>query len=422
MADRDLDLVLFGATGYVGSLTAAHLASAAVPGLRMGLAGRSRARLERVRAGLGEAARGWELIEVDAANPVGLQRLASRTRVVATTVGPYLRDGREVVRACAAHGTHYADLTGEVLFVRWTLDHVADLARSTGARIVHSCGFDSLPSDLGVMLAADRAAADGAGTLTDTTLVVRSLRGGVSGGTIDSGRQQAIAARDDAAARRVLRDPYGLSPRRSEEPPSTTRRGGAVGAVRRLRRLVRAERDPETRRWYGPFVMAGYNTRVVRLSNALTGWGYGRGLRYREVTDMGAGPLAPVAAIGMGAGLAAAFAAMAWTPTRALLDRVLPAPGEGPTEAQRAGGRFRLETTATTTSGARYRVTVAAGFDPGYGGTAIMLGQSALALALDEPRLPARAGVLTPATALGPAVVDRLRAQGFTFHVERLPR
>lgn len=357
-------------------------------------------------------------MEVDATDAVGLRRLAARTTVFASTVGPYARYGREVVRATAEQGTHYVDLTGEVLFVRWTQGEVAARARETGARIVHSCGFDSIPSDLGVLLTVERAAADGQGTLVDTTLVVRSMKGGFSGGTIDSLRQQVITAHDDPAVRGVLKDPYALSPRRADEPaPRPDRRPGLAG---RLRRLVPVERDPESGRWRGPFVMADYNTRLVRLSNTLTDWSYGRGFRYREVTDFGSGPPAPVLAAGMAMGLGAVVAGMSWAPTRAVLDRFLPKPGEGPTAEQRASGRFRMEINATTTTGALYRTTVAARHDPGYDGTAIMLGQSALCLALDGPQLPNRSGVLTPATAMGDLLVARLRAQGFTFEVERI--
>lgn len=418
MPSRELDIVLFGATGFVGALTAAHLAEHAGAEVRIALAGRSRARLEAVRAELGDAGRAWELVEVDAHDAVGLRALAARTRVLATTVGPYAVYGKEVVRACAEEGTHYADLTGEVLFVRWSLDEVADRARETGARIVHACGFDSIPSDLGVLVTAERVAADGAGELGETTLAVRSMKGGFSGGTIDSSRQQAIATRSDAAARRVVSDPYGLSPRRSEEP--ATGRPRATGVVATLKRYVPIERDAETGRWTGPFVMASFNTRIVRLSNTLTDWSYGRSLRYREVSDFGSGPASPILAGGMAIGLGAGVAGLAYRPTRTILDRFLPKPGEGPSAEQLAAGRFRMEIRAKTTTGARYRTKVGADHDPGYTGTAVMLGQAALCLALDEDRLPARAGVLTPATAMGDVLVERLRARGFTFDVERV--
>lgn len=419
MTSRELDLVLYGATGFVGVLTAAHLAEHAEAGTRIALAGRSRTRLEALRSELGPRAAAWPLVTVEASDHVGLRELAERTTVIASTVGPYAVYGKEVVRACAEAGTHYADLTGEVLFVRWSLDEVAARAAETGARIVHACGFDSIPSDLGVLVTAARAAADGAGELGETTLRVRSMRGGISGGTIDSGRQQAIIARDDAVARRTINDTYGLSPRRDEEPSNSRR--PASGLVGRLRRLVPIERDSDTGRWSGPFIMASFNTRIVRLSNTLTDWSYGREFRYREVTDFGRSPVSPIIAGGMAVGLGATVAGLAYRPTRALLDRVLPKPGEGPSAQERAAGRFRMEITTTTTTGARYLTEVGADYDPGYNGTAIMLGQSALSLALDGDRLPARAGVLTPATAMGDVLVDRLRAHGFTFDTEPQP-
>ena len=250
MASREFDIVLFGATGFVGALTAAHLASAAPPQTRIALAGRSLSKLEAVRRDLPTAARDWSLVEIDAHDKDSLRRLAARTTVLATTVGPYARYGKDVARAAAEEGTHYADLTGEVLFVRWSVDELADRARETGARIVHSCGFDSIPSDLGVLITAQRAAADGQGTLTDTTLVVRELKGGISGGTIDSLRQQTIMAGEDPALRRVLGDRYAFSPRRSEEPPTPPHQPSGPGG--RIRRVVRAERDPATGRGPGP--------------------------------------------------------------------------------------------------------------------------------------------------------------------------
>ncbi|MDV3221538.1 saccharopine dehydrogenase family protein [Intrasporangium sp.] len=416
MVTRELDIVLFGATGFVGALTARHLASNAGHA-RIGIAGRSTARLEALRGDLGAAAAGWEVIEVDAQDSAGLRDLARRTVVLATTVGPYAVHGKDVARACAEEGTHYADLTGEVLFVRWSVDELSEPAARSGARIVHACGYDSVPSDLGVMLLANRAAADHQGTLGDTILAVKSAKGGFSGGTVDSARRQAIAAREDAGVRRVLRDPYALSPRRGEEPKGGSRRpGGAAGL---LRKLMPVERHPETGRWNGPFVMAGFNTRIVRLSNTLTDWSYGRDFRYREVVDFGSGPLSPVLAGGMAIGLTGGLAGLSWGPTRAVLDRFLPKPGQGPSEGRMAQGRFAMEIRTTTSTGARYVARVAAPFDPGYTGTAVMLGESALALAMDDDRLPDRAGVLTPATALGEVLVDRLRTQGFTFEVER---
>ena len=406
---RDLDLVLFGASGFVGRLTAGHLARAAPPQARIGLAGRSRTRLQAVRDGLGPAAADWPLLVADTGEDAALRTLAGSASVVASTVGPYARYGLPLVRACAAAGTSYADLTGEVLFVRDSIDAAHEAATASGARVVHACGFDAVPSDLAVLLAAEQARADGAGVLTDTTLVLVSARGGVSGGTIDSARGMVDEARADAARRRVLLDPYSLSPDRAAEP--------ALGN----------ERDPvgvgyEDGRWTAPFVMGSFNTRIVRRSNALTGWAYGRSFRYREVMGVGRSPVAPLLAGAVAVGLGGLVAGLALPPTRFVLDRVLPRPGEGPSQRQRDSGHFRIETTATTTSGARYRATVAAQGDPGYAATAVMLGQAALALALDGERLPTAAGVLTPATGIGRPLVDRLRAQGFTLQVDRLPQ
>ena len=437
----DLDIVIFGATGFVGRLTAAYLAEQAPAGVRIALAGRNRERLEEVRAGLPDAAAEWEIIVADASEPVTLAALAARTRVVATTVGPYVRLGMPLVEACAIAGTHYCDLTGEVLFVRQSADTWHETARETGSRIVHSCGFDSIPSDLGVLVTADTVAADGAGALTETVLSVVSMRGGVSGGTIDSMRQQAILMRADAAVRAIVADPYGLSPDRAAEPRSRGAEAGAeadagagagagalAGALAktvwtsavRLGRRSPIRRDPVTGHWTGPFVMAGFNTRIVRRSNALLGWRYGRAFRYREVVDFGNSAKAPVLATGMSAGLLGLAGAMAFEPTRAVVDRFLPKPGEGPSEENQANGRFRMVIRTTTTTGAAYRTKVGADRDPGYSGTAVMLGESALALALDGDLLPGGGGVLTPATGLGSVLVDRLVAQDFTFDCERV--
>jgi short subunit dehydrogenase-like uncharacterized protein len=291
-----------------------------------------------------------------------------------------------------------------VLFVREAIDRFDAAARESGARIVHSCGFDSVPSDLATMLLAERAAADGAGGLRDVRLVA-SLRGGFSGGTIDSMRAQVEAVQRDRTLRRLLADPYVLSPQRDAEPD--TRQPSDAGPP---------ARTPDGR-WTAPFVMASFNTRIVRRSNALQDWSYGRGLRYGEVMGCGRGPMGAVAATTVTAGLAGALAAMTFPPTRALLDRVLPAPGSGPSETVRERGWFRMVVDAGTESGRSYRATAAGKGDPGYAATAVMLGESALALAVDGDRLPDRAGSLTPATALGDVLVERLRAAGHTYEV-----
>ena len=405
---RELDIVLFGATGFVGRLVAAHFAEHAPDGVRIALAGRSEEKLAALRADLGERAAAWAVIVADVGDEPALARMARSTRVVATTAGPYLRYGLPVVHACAEAGTDCIDLSGEVLFVRRCIDELDETARRTGARIINSCGFDSIPSDLGVLLVAGRARADGAGELTATTLVVRSIRGGVSGGTIDSLRAQTELSGADRDLRRLLADPYGLSPARGDDPDAQGERDD-----------LGVRNDPDVG-WTGPFVMAGYNTRIVRRSNALQGHVYGRGFRYREVMGFGRGRTAPIMAGAATAGLGLFAAAMGRPATRKLLDRVLPAPGEGPSEKRRTSGRFRMEVRTITTTGKRYASTVAAKGDPGYAATAVMFAESALTLVLDHDRLPAAAGVLTPATGLGLPLVDRLRAAGMTLSVREL--
>ncbi|WP_432510949.1 saccharopine dehydrogenase family protein [Kineococcus sp. SYSU DK001] len=401
----DVDIVLFGASGFVGRLTAAHLAAQAPAGTRVALAGRSRERLAAVARDLGPAAAHWPLLVADASDEASLRALAQRAHVVVSTVGPYLRHGLPLVRACARAGTHYADLTGEVLFARASIDAADAAARASGARIVHSCGFDSVPSDLAVLLAHRWARAHDAGPLASATLEVLSARGGFSGGTIDSLRLQLDTARRDERARARVDDPYALSPDRAGEP-DLGRQLDTFGPHRRA----------ATGDWVAPFVMAPYNTRVVRRSNALLEHAYGPRLRYAEVVAF-SGRTAALRAAAVAGVLAGLTGLLAVQPLRPLLDRALPAPGTGPSERTRRTGHFRLRLDARTESGRRATVTVAAQGDPGYAATAVMLGQSALALALDGDRLPARAGVLTPATGIGVPLVDRLRRQGFTFDV-----
>ena len=412
--DRELDVVVFGATGFVGRLVAGYLAGHAPGGVRIGLAGRSGQRLADVRAGLGAAASAWPLMVADSADPVSLAALARAARVVVSTVGPYRAQGLALVQACAEAGTHYADLTGEVLFIRDSIDRCHDVAAAAGARIVHCCGFDSVPSDLGALGLHQAARADDAGDLQDTTLVVTALRGGVSGGTLASMMGQQAEVRASEQRRQVVADPYALSPDRAAEPDLGDERDPGW-----------ARYDGGLRVWTGPFAMAGINTRVVRRSNALQGWAYGRRFRYREVTGFGASPAAPLLATTVSAALKTAEAGLAFGPSRAMLARLLPGPGQGPGERTRRTGYFRIQIHTRTSAGARYLGTVQAQGDPGYAATSVMLGETALCLALDTDQLPDRAGVLTPATAMGAALAARLRSAGHTLttrQITDLPR
>ena len=216
-AQREFDIVLYGATGFAGKLTADYLAKAGGDA-RIALAGRSQDKLLAVRETLGEAAQSWPLIAADASQPSTLDEMAARAQVVVTTVGPYARYGLPLVAACAAAGTDYADLTGESMFIRESIDLYHKQAIETGARIVHSCGFDSIPSDLTVFALYRRAEHDQAGQLGNTNMVVRALAGGVSGGTVASMIELLRTLSSDPEARRLINDPYTLTPERAAEP------------------------------------------------------------------------------------------------------------------------------------------------------------------------------------------------------------
>jgi len=402
MPDRAYDIVLHGATGFVGRLVGAHLAEHAGTA-RVALSGRSEQRLKAVRDELGVD---WPLLVTDATDRPSVATLAGSAGVVATTVGPYGKYGLPLVEACAEAGTAYCDLSGETLFVRDSADTAHRLARSTGARIVHSAGFDSVPSDLGVLMLHQQVQADGEGTLGQTALMLVSVRGGLSGGTVDSIRTELAAVGADPSRRGILGDPYALSPDRAADPSGADEKDPVLPA-----------HDPLLDRWVAPYPFGPHDSRIVRRSNALLGHAYGPGFRYREHLAVGGGPVAPVVAGMVSAGLAAFLLGMQTGPTRALLDRVLPAPGDGPSERTRRSGHFRVELHTVTSTGARYVATVGAKGDPGYAATAVMFGQSALCLALDP--LDGPGGVLTPAAALGSHLVRRLRERGFEMSVTR---
>jgi short subunit dehydrogenase-like uncharacterized protein len=413
---REFDIVLYGATGFVGKLTAEYLARAGGDA-RIALAGRSTERLLAVRETLGESAQSWPILAADAASPSSLQEMAARTQVVVTTVGPYSRYGMPLVAACAAAGTDYADLTGEAMFIRETIDLYHKQAADTGARIVHCCGFDSIPSDLSVYALYRAARDDAAGELGDTNFVMRSFSGGVSGGTVASMVDVMQATSSDADLRRELADPYTLSTDRGAEPD--------VGPQPDLPWRRGRQIAPELAgHWTTGFVMASINTRVVRRSNALQDWAYGRRFRYSENMSLGSSSFAPVAsavASGVGKAVFALGSRYFRLLPRRLVDRVVPKPGTGPSPEARDRGYYRIETYTTTTSGARYVARMEQQGDPGYKATSVLLGECGLALALDRDKLSDLHGVLTPAAAMGDALLARFGAAGVSLRTERLP-
>ena len=412
---REFDIVLYGATGFVGKLTAEYLARAGGDA-RIALAGRSTERVRAVRETLGDSAQSWPLLAADAASPSTLDEMAARTRVVITTVGPYTRYGLPLVAACAGAGTDYADLTGEPPFIRGSIDLYHKQAVDTGARIVHACGFDSVPSDLSVYALYRAAREDGAGELVDTDFVVRSMAGGLSGGTVASLLEVLHTVSSDPDMRRQFADPYTLSPDRGAEPEL-----GAQSDLpwRRGRRIA-----PElTGVWTAGFMMAPANTRIVRRSNALLDWAYGRRFRYSESMSLGssvAAPLASAVVTGVGnvmSGLGSRYFRLL---PRGLVERVVPKPGTGPSAAARERGYYRTETYTTTTSGARYVARMAQDGDPGYKATSVLLGECGLALAFDRDKLSDLRGVLTPASAMGDALLARFPAAGVSLQTGQL--
>ncbi len=412
---REFDIVLYGATGFVGKLTAEYLARTGT-GARIALAGRSPDRLLAVRETLAESARSWPILSADAESPATLNEMAARTRVVVTTVGPYTRYGLPLVAACAAAGTDYADLTGEPPFMRESIDLYHKQAADTGARIVHACGFDSIPSDLTVYALYRAAQRDGAGELGDTHYVVRSFRGAFSGGTYASLLEVVRTASSSSDARRQLADPYTLSTDRGAEPE--------LGRQPDLPWRRGQDIAPELSGvWTAGFLMAPTNTRIVRRSNALLDWAYGRRFRYDENMSVGSSALAPVASV-VGTGVGNAMFALGsryfrFLPRR-LVERVLPKPGTGPSASTRERGYYRIETFTTTTNGARYVARMEQKGDPGYKATSVLLGESALALAFDRDQLSDLHGVLTPAAAMGDALLARFPGAGVSFETERL--
>lgn len=400
--DTEFELILFGATGFTGRLVAEYLVKKR-PAIRWALAGRSRDKLERVRdelSAMEPSAKELPLVVGDSQDRAAMDALARRTRVVCTTAGPYALYGSELLGACAEQGTDYCDLTGETHWVRKMIDAHHARAVETGARIVPSCGFDSIPSDLGVLLLHEHLAARGK-RLAEVQYRVLRMKGGPSGGTIASGLDTA-ARMLDPTVRRVLADPYGLNPE------------GVRGSAEE-RDSLRPRRDPETGRWLAPFFMAMVNTRVVRRTNALLDFPYGRDFRYDETVDVGAGLAGLTRAAATSTGLTLS-GLMALAPVRKLATRFLPAPGEGPSREQRENGSFEIALLGRSTEGERLRARVGARQDPGYGATSWMLAESALCLAEDE--LPRRGGLLTPASCMGMKLVERLRAAHITFQVE----
>ena len=381
---REHEIVLFGATGFTGGLTAEYLAEHAEPGTRWALAGRNQSKLEAVRSQLGSGSSEVPLLQADANDAASLGAMARSAKVVISTVGPYIRYGEPLVAACAEAGTDYVDLTGEPEFVdlMWLRYH--EQAQRSGARLVHSCGFDSIPYDLGALFTVGQLP-------EDVPIVLEGfvqIGGTFSGGTYQSALEIMGRLRQGA---RVARER-----RQREERPAGRRVRGVAG---------RPHHDHAAGGWVVPFPTIDPTT-VLRSARALER--YGPDFTYSHYLVIKRLPML----VGMAAGAGAVIALAQLPPTRNALSKFKD-PGEGPSPEQRKKSWFKVGFRAYA-DGTELTTSVSGG-DPGYGETSKMLAQSALCLAHDD--LPALAGQLTPAVAMGQSLIDRLQREGIRFEV-----
>jgi len=403
MSDREYDVVVYGATSFVGQILCTYLVRrhGTDGDLRWAIAGRSASKLDDVARRTGADV---PRIVADAADRPALDELAASTKVVASTVGPYALYGSELVAAVVEAGSDYCDLTGEVQWMRRMIDAHQARAEETGARIVHTCGFDSIPSDLGTWFTQQRAIESFGEPCVEVRMSVKGARGGVSGGTAASGMQMFEEMAENPELRKMVADPYVLAPVDLRQGPKQPG-------------LSRPTRDDRFESWVAPFVMAPTNSAVVLRSHALLGQPWGRDFTYGETMMTGDGVIGGVAAWGMTAGLAAFTGAASFGPTRKLLGKVIPKPGAGPSEAKQQAGYFDLRFVGQTASGQEIRTKVTGDADPGYGSTAKMLGESAVAF-LDLDHEDVGGGFWTPASAFGDALIERLEAHaGVRFDV-----
>ncbi len=377
----DFDVIVYGATGFTGRLVAEHLVASG-SNKRWAMAGRSGEKLSEIRDMIGAPA-DTPLIVADAADDVSLAAMVARTKVVLTTVGPYMLYGNELVAACAKGGADYVDLCGEPTWMRRMIDAHGDAARASGARITFSCGFDSIPFDLGVLFLQDIVRAETGSPAPRIKCRVRKMQGGASGGTVASMKATMAAAARDLSVLGLLRDPFALTP-------------GFKGPSQPLGMMPEYDRD--TGMWAAPFVMAPINTKNVHRTNALLGHAYGEDFKYDEMMFTTIGDA--------GKAMAEAIAKM-----NPFGDSGLK-PGEGPSLEERTNGFYDILFTAECADGRKFKASVKGDRDPGYGSTSKMIAESALCLAETE----SPGGFWTPGAVMGAALIDRLQAKaGLSF-------
>ncbi|WP_101676189.1 saccharopine dehydrogenase family protein [Alloalcanivorax mobilis] len=387
---REFDIVVYGASGFTGRLVAEYLHQqyGADADLKWAMAGRSEEKLKAVREEIG-VPDSVPLISADADQPATLQALAARTRVVLTTVGPYQLYGEPLVAACAEAGTDYVDLCGEPAWMRQMIDAHGDTAKRSGARIVFSCGFDSIPFDLGVFFLQEHARKTLGATLPRVKGRVRKMKGTFSGGTAASLKATLAAAKKDPKIYQLLVDPFALTPGFSGPSQPEPKE---------------PEYDDQLNTWLAPFVMAAINTRNVHRSNALLGHPYGEDFVYDEMVITGPGEKGKATA-------------EAVTNDRSLAGDSAPKPGEGPSKEERDNGFYDVLFIGESADGQILKASVGGDRDPGYGSTSRMITESALCLLRDATDTPG--GIWTTAPALGDRLIRRLRDNaGLTFQIE----
>lgn len=405
-ADATYDLVVFGATSFVGEILTRYLLETYGLGksVNWAIAGRSETKLNKLKGDLGGQAKELPVILADASDERALQAMCAQTRVIISTVGPYALYGEPLVAACVHTGTDYCDLTGEVQWIRRMVDRYEDEAKASGARIVHCCGFDSIPSDMGVWFLQEKAEQTFGAPCRDVRMRVKAAKGEFSGGTVASMMNIAKEAAADPKLRKELANPFSISPagHRSE-----TRQPSLKGA----------EYDKTFDVWLAPFVMGAINTRIVHRSNGLQGARYGKEFTYDEAMMTGRGLKGRLAAYGITGGLGAFFTASAIKPTRWVVEKFVPQPGEGPSPEAQKAGFYDLRFVGRTEDGKTIITKVTGDRDPGYGSTGKMLGEAGMCLAFDLPA-EKEGGFWTPSSLLNGSLMERLTSKaGLTFEV-----
>ena len=403
---REFDVIVFGATGFTGRLVAEYLATRYGAGGEVvwAMAGRNPAKLEQVRELIGAPA-SLPLIAADASDCAALARLVARAKCVIITVGPYQLYGKPLAMACAQSGTDYVDLCGEPTWMAQMIPLLDAPAKASGARIVFSCGFDSIPFDLGVAYLQSQARQRFGRPLVRVRGRVSTLKGGISGGTLASFMATLEAIGRDKQLARIMADPFALTPGFTGPPQPE---GDS------------AQYDDWSKSWTGPFMMAAINTKNVHRTNALLGHAWGKDFIYDERMLTGDGPRGERRAKKIALTSRVQNALMGFAPTRTFLRRfALAKPGGGPDRKARESGHYDIVFTGETADGKRLRASVRGDRDPGYGSTAKMISESALCLAADARRALSGGGVWTAGSAMGMALLPRLQQRaGLTFAIE----